>query len=166
VSPLPNRCLPPVGARGDATRASRGRLARVREAIERLCNEHGLSERRVCRLVGLARDSYRHPPEADQLTTELGNKIVEIAHARRRFGYRRIHDLLRPEYPGVNHKRVYRLYSAANLALRKRKKTKRPASAPTASTLRKRRHRDPVQGSFFRSSPSLLATGSYREYTR
>ena len=62
------------------------------------------------------------------MTTELGNKIVEIAHARRRFGYRRIHDLLRPEYPGVNHKRVYRLYSAANLAVRKRKKIKRPAS--------------------------------------
>jgi putative transposase len=78
--------------------------------------------------VGLARDSYRHPPEADPMTTELGNKIVEIAHARRRFGYRRIHDLLRPEYPGVNHKRVYRLYSAANLAVRKRKKIKRPAS--------------------------------------
>jgi putative transposase len=62
------------------------------------------------------------------MTQELGNKIVEIAHARRRFGYRRIHDLLRPEYPGVNHKRVYRLYSAANLAVRKRKKIKRPAS--------------------------------------
>jgi len=28
----------------------------------------------------------------------------------------------------VNHKRVYRLYSAANLAVRKRKKAKRPAS--------------------------------------
>jgi len=63
------------------------------------------------------------------MTTELGNVIVEIAHARRRFGYRRIHDLLRPEYPGVNHKRVYRLYSAANLAVRKRKKIKRPAGA-------------------------------------
>jgi putative transposase len=56
--------------------------------------------------VGLDHDCYRHPPEADPVTTELGNKIVEIAHRRRRFGYRRIHDLLRPEYPGVNHKRV------------------------------------------------------------
>jgi putative transposase len=78
-------------------------------------------------LVGLSRDSYRHPPEADQITKQLSSKIVEIAHARRRFGYRRIHDLLRPEFPGVNHKRVYRLYSAANLAVRKRKKVKRPA---------------------------------------
>lgn len=56
------------------------------------------------------------------------NSIVEIAHARRRFGYRRIRDMLRPLFPGVNHKKVYRLYSAANLAVRKRKKAKRPVN--------------------------------------
>jgi len=90
--------------------------------------EHHLSERRACSLVGLSRDSYRHPPETDQMTKDLTGKIVEIAQARRRFGYRRIHDMLRPEFPGVNHKRVYRLYSQANLAVRRRKKVKRPAS--------------------------------------
>ena len=62
------------------------------------------------------------------MTQDLTGKIVEIAHARRRFGYRRIHDMLRPEFPGVNHKPVYRLYSAANLAVCRRKKVKRPAS--------------------------------------
>jgi len=87
-----------------------------------------LSERRACRLVGLSRDSYRNPPEADQMTKDLSGKIVEIAHARRRFGYRRIHDLLRSQFPGVNHKRIYRLYSEANLAVRRRKKAKRPAT--------------------------------------
>jgi len=39
-----------------------------------------LSDRRACRLVGLARDSYRRPPEA--MTKELSSKIVEIAHTR------------------------------------------------------------------------------------
>ena len=58
-------------------------------------------------------------------------KIIEIAHARRRFGYRRVHDLLRPEFPGVNHKRVYRLYSAAGLAVRKRKKAIRVVNERT-----------------------------------
>ncbi len=62
------------------------------------------------------------------MTAALTGKIVEIAHARRRFGYRRIHDLLRPEFPGVNHKRAYRIYRAADLAVRKRRKVKRPAS--------------------------------------
>ena len=91
-----------------------------------MVDEHQLSERRACSLVGLSRDSYRNPPQPDQLTRELGERIVDIAHVRRRFGYRRIHDLLRSEFPGVNHKRVYRLYKNANLAVRRRKKVKRP----------------------------------------
>jgi len=81
-----------------------------------MVNEHHLSERHACRLVGLSRHSHRHPPRADQATVELHEKIVEIAHVRRRFGYRSIHDLLRPQFPEVNHKRVYRLYRQANLA--------------------------------------------------
>ncbi len=62
------------------------------------------------------------------MTNELASKIIEIAHVRRRFGYRRIHDLLRPTFPGVNHKKVYRLYRDADLAVRKRRKAKRPIS--------------------------------------
>ncbi len=87
-----------------------------------------LSERRACRLVGLSRDSYRNPPVQDPQTVALSAAIVDIAQVRRRFGYRRIHDLLRPAFPEVNHKRVYRLYSIARLAVRKRKKAKRPAN--------------------------------------
>ena len=62
------------------------------------------------------------------MTKQLSGKITDIAHARRRFGYRRIHGMLRPEFPDVNHKRVYRLYSEANLAVHRRKKTRRAAS--------------------------------------
>jgi putative transposase len=91
-----------------------------------MVQEYQLSERRACSLVGLSRDSYRNPPQPDQLTLDLGERIVDIEHVRRRFGYRRIHDLLRLEFPGVNHKRVYRLYNNANLAVRRRKKVKRP----------------------------------------
>ena len=93
-----------------------------------MVEQHRLSERRACRLVGLSRDSYRHPPTVDEATQQLSAKIVEIAHVRRRFGYRRIHDLLRVEFPAVNHKRVYRLYRQAQLAVRKRKKQRRVAS--------------------------------------
>ena len=90
-----------------------------------------MSERRACGLVGLSRDSYRHPPVASAQTRALKARIVEIAHVRRRLGYRRVHDLLRPDFPGVNHKRVYRLYSDANLAVRKRKKVRRPPAERT-----------------------------------
>ena len=87
-----------------------------------------LSERRACRLVGLSRDSLRNPPMASEQTQALRCRIVDIAHQRRRFGYRRVHDLLRRDFPGVNHKRVYRLYREADLAVRKRKKAKRPVN--------------------------------------
>lgn len=99
------------------------RLA-IGEAIEK----HGLSERHACRLVGLSRNSYRHLPQVTLENAQISVAIINLAQARRRFGYRRIHDLLRPAYPGINHKRVYRLYSIANLAVRKRRKAKRPLS--------------------------------------
>src|SRR3990172_8659589 len=56
-----------------------------------------LSERHACRLVGLSRTSWREAPATDAETLALSTRIVELAHQRRRFGYRRIHDLLRAE---------------------------------------------------------------------
>jgi putative transposase len=91
-----------------------------------------LSERRACRLVGLSRTSWRSPPEPDEDTQALSARIVELAHRRRRFGYRRIHDLLRAEGRQDNHKRIWRLYSEATLAVRRRKKIKRPVSERAA----------------------------------
>ncbi len=82
-----------------------------------MIQDHQLSERHACRLVGLSRDSYRNPPQPDQLSRDLCERIVDIAHVRRRFGYRRIHDLLRPEFPQVNHKRVYRLYRESRASM-------------------------------------------------
>ena len=99
-----------------------------------------LSERRACRLVGLSRDSFRNPPMASEQTQALRCRIVDIAHQRRRFGYRRVHDLLRRDFPGVNHKRVYRLYREANLAVRKRKKSKRPLNERVPLQLAKAVH--------------------------
>jgi putative transposase len=91
-----------------------------------MAEEHQLSERRACCLVGLNRYIYLNPPQPYHLTRELGERIVDIAHVRRRFVYRRIHDLLHSDFPGVNHKGVYRLYKIANLAVRRRKKVKQP----------------------------------------
>jgi len=85
-----------------------------------------ISERRACRLAGLSRDAFRHEPVPTQATQALSLRLVELAQTYRRFGYRRLHDLLRPEFPLVNHKKVYRLYDEAKLKVRKRRKAKRP----------------------------------------
>ncbi|MEG0921616.1 MAG: hypothetical protein RSG22_09420 [Comamonas sp.] len=46
----------------------------------------------------------------DERVQQLSAKIGKIAQLRSHFGQSSIHDLLRPGFPGVNHKRVYRLY--------------------------------------------------------
>jgi putative transposase len=53
---------------------------------------------------------------------------ANIAQVRRRCVNRRIHGLLRPKFPSVNHKRVYRLYTEASLTVRKLRKAKRALS--------------------------------------
>ena len=90
-----------------------------------MVTEHQMSERHACRLVGLSRDSYRHEAQTSSLNTQLREQIVQTAHQRRRWGYRMIHDVLRPQFANINHKRVYRIYTLEGLSIRKRKKTKR-----------------------------------------
>ncbi|SFH27975.1 putative transposase [Nitrosospira sp. Nsp14] len=60
---------------------------------------------------------YRARPDTSR---QLHERIVSLAGQRQRFGYRRIHILLRREGLCVNVKRVYRLYRNAGLAVRKR----------------------------------------------
>lgn len=83
-----------------------------------------ISERRACGLVGIYRSTLRYVGTERPTTTVLRARIVELAQERRRFGYRRIHALLRREGHTVNHKRVYRLYSEAQLAVKRRKRRK------------------------------------------
>ena len=90
-----------------------------------MVREHHMSERHAYALVGLSRDTYRHVSQTSALNVQLREHIVQTAHTRRRWGYRMIHDVLRPQYPNINHKRVYGLYTAEGLSIRKRKKTKR-----------------------------------------
>lgn len=84
-----------------------------------------MSERRACRLAGLSRDAFRNEPDVPAATQALSTRLVELAQVRRRFGYRRLHDLLRKEFPETNHKKIYRLYRESKLAVRRRKKVKR-----------------------------------------
>ena len=99
--------------------------------------EHSrLSERRACGLLAVWRSSwrYRRRRREDPL---LRQRLRELAHERRRFGYRRLQVLLGREGWRVNHKRVYRLYREEGLAVRRRKGRRRasgvrvPLSAPT-----------------------------------
>ncbi len=54
-------------------------------------------------------------------TQALSARLVELAQT-----YRRLHDLLRSEFPSVNHKKIYRLHEEAQLKVRKHRKAKLP----------------------------------------
>jgi putative transposase len=70
-------------------------------------------------------------------------RIREIAHSRPRFGYSRIHIMLRREGWQINHKRVHRLYKLEGLQVRMRVRRRKrlslhrgPAPQPTALSQR------------------------------
>lgn len=95
-----------------------------RAAVAEIQTHTALSERRACELVGLSRSTLRYEASTSEQNAQLSARIVELAQARRRFGYRRIHALLRREGMEVNHKRVYRMYRKSDLAVRRRKRRK------------------------------------------
>lgn len=93
--------------------------AAKREAVVHLQAHFPVSERRACRLVGLSRSTLRYQRRSRD-DTALVDRLRDLARARPRFGYRRLHALLRRDGERVNHKRVYRLYRAAGLAVPRR----------------------------------------------
>ena len=76
-----------------------------------------VSIRRACRALPVERSTYHYRSRrAGQ--AQLIERIREIAATRVRYGYRRIHVLLRRQGWQVNAKRVYRLYREIGLQLR------------------------------------------------
>ena len=112
-----------------------------REAAAYLQSAYRMSERRACRVLGVDRSSVRY--EATRLDDGvLRERLKVLAGERRRFGYRRLHVLLRREGHAVNRKRVQRLYREEKLTVRRRggrKRalgTRRPPEAALASNQR------------------------------
>ena len=92
-----------------------------------------MSQRRACWAIGADRSSvcYRRRRPDDGL---LRSRLREIAAVRRRFGYRRLHLVLRREGLTLNHKKLRRIYAEERLQVRRRRGRKRAlgARAPLA----------------------------------
>lgn len=95
-------------------------LVALKAAIEQMQQEYAFSERRACGLVMVAVSTYRY--EARRCDEPLRTKLVELAREKPRFGYRRLHVLLRRCGERVNHKKLYRIYRAAGLSIRRKKR--------------------------------------------
>jgi len=93
------------------------RPARRRELVDRMRGTWRVSARRASSVLRTERSSYHYKAKRRPQAV-LNKRIKEIAETRVRYGYRRIHVLLRREGWRVNAKRVWRLYREMGLQLR------------------------------------------------
>ena len=99
---------------------------RRREVVRHYQDVFEVSERRACKAMGFGRASHRYQSRRDP-AVELRMRLKEVAEARVRYGYRRLHILLQREGWHVNHKRLYRLYFEEGLSIRTRSPRRRRA---------------------------------------
>lgn len=102
-----------------------------RLAVAHLMTIHGMGVTRACGLIGISRSLFRYQSKRPD-DGELRARLIALAGQKRRYGYRRLHVLLRREGWKLNWKRTYRVYHAAGLMVRRRKR-KRIAGIERAS---------------------------------
>jgi putative transposase len=93
-------------------------------------------KRRACAVVLCNRATFYYRSRRRDVTP-LRMRLRELAAARPRFGYRRLHILLRREGWRISHKKTYRLYRAEQLGVGVRRRHKRASQVrvqPAAPT--------------------------------
>jgi putative transposase len=89
----------------------------MKEVVRYVTACHGYTERRACRLTRQHRSTQRKPSTRNP-RTEIRQRMHEIARTRIRYGYRRIHIMLKRDGWDVGRNLVYRLYREEGLILR------------------------------------------------
>ena len=98
--------------------------AAERKAFAHLVEKHRMSERRACKAIGCYRMTIRRQ-SIRAYDTALRERMRTIVLERRRFGYRRLHVMLKREGLAVNHKKLFRLYREGKFSVRRRGGRKR-----------------------------------------
>ena len=96
----------------------------MKEVVAYVAKCHGCSERRACSLTRQHRSTQRKPSIRDP-RLDIGQRMREIARARIRYGYRRVHIMLRCDGWAVGRNLVWRLYREEGLALRSKRPRRR-----------------------------------------
>lgn len=86
--------------------------------------EKNYSQHRACALARIDPRVYRRKPKRPE-DAGLRQRLRDLSSERRRFGYRRLHILLKREGWAVNWKKLYRIYREEGLTVRKRGGRKR-----------------------------------------
>jgi transposase InsO family protein len=100
-----------------------------------------VSERRACRVLGQVRSTQRHRSRTAADERRLVARIIELAKAYGRYGYRRITALLQREGGKVNHKRVERIWRREGLKVPRKQPKRGRLWLNDGSCIRKRAER-------------------------
>ena len=90
---------------------------RKRKLVDEVRSEWQVSIRKACEALEVDRSTYHYKSRRSGQAT-LEHRIKEICHVRVRYGYRRVHILLRREGWTINHKKTRRIYRELGLQLR------------------------------------------------
>ena len=96
----------------------------VRREQVAYATRRGLSQRRSCTLMKVARSTLGYRSAKAVRDAPVLARMAVLSAQYPRYGYRRLHVLLRREGWEINIKRTYRLYRIENLIVRRRRKRK------------------------------------------
>jgi len=103
------------------------RPALKRPVVEYICGHYGISQRRACEIVALHR-SVLYYRSVKARRNDLRARMRELARTRVRYGYRRLHVLLKREGWVLGREQAYRLYREEGLQLRSKLPRRRKMS--------------------------------------
>jgi len=107
-------------------------LAERRRGAEHLEAEHGVSERRACQVIGIARSTKRRPSGRIE-EAKLVRRVHELTARYPRFGYRKIHAVLRAEGFALGRDRLRLIRKREGLQVpKKQRKRRRPGKSTAA----------------------------------
>lgn len=103
-----------------------------RHAVAHILRCYAVARRRACALVKQTRSTDYYCSVKDR-REDLRSRMREIAHTRVRYGYRRIHVLLRREGWQLGRNQTYRIYVEEQLQLRSKRPKRRKMSVQRAA---------------------------------
>ena len=99
---------------------------RRREAVAQVGREKPeVSERRACETVGQSRSTQRYERKVKGDEAMIVKRMHELVRRHPRYGYRRVHAMLRREGFKINRKRVYRLWKQEGFKVPRKQRKKR-----------------------------------------
>lgn len=99
--------------------------------VQFMIQEHGVSKRQACKVLCVPRSTYQYQPKLKD-DMAVVNELQRLVEKHPAIGFWQSYYRIRRKGLIWNHKRVYRIYTALNLNIRRRYKKRLPARVKQA----------------------------------